>query len=151
MIRNLLYPLPCLCCAYRWVWNFTINLCNMYWNWNKCLFILRPCAFLSSWLCFIIFYFSAFILKCILSLLSSLSAFYFPISHLSRFLSEVLESFKENSSGSNPKEIEVSKLIHPISWANVTKLSIYLETDAVVQTLPGTKSLIENILDLIKI
>ena len=52
---------------------------------------------------------------------------------------------------SNPKEIEVYKLIHPISWANVAKLSIYLETDAVVQTLPGAKSLIENILDLIKI
>ena len=75
-------------------WNFAINLCKMYWNWNKYLFILRPCASLSSWLCFNIFYFSAFILKNILSLLSSLSAFYFPIPYLNRFHFEVLESSK---------------------------------------------------------
>lgn len=25
-------------------WNFTLNLCKMCWNWNKYLFILRPCA-----------------------------------------------------------------------------------------------------------
>lgn len=94
--------------------------------------------------------FSAFILKYILSLSSSLSAFYFPISYLSRFPFEVLESFKENSSGSNPKEKEVSKLTHSISWANVTEAGIHLETNLVVQTLPGEKSPLENILKLIK-
>lgn len=58
---------------------------------TKCLSILWPWPSLSSWLCFIIFYFFAFILKYILSLLSSLSVLYFPISYLNRFPFEVLK------------------------------------------------------------
>lgn len=109
MIQNLPYPFLYLCYAFctKWGWNFTISLSNMYWIWNKMSSLSLVLVLSCHPDCFATFYFSASILKYILSLVSSLSAFYFPTSNLSRFLFKVLESFRENSSGRNPKEINV--------------------------------------------
>lgn len=106
LIRNLPYPLPCLCYACRWVWTFTINLCNMYRIWNKMSLFLGlglPDSVLSHTTFLPVF-------SNVFSLLSSLSAFYFPISYLSGFPFEVLDSFQESSSGRNPKERKVFRL-----------------------------------------